>query len=49
MHSLKINGILHQVDVEDEMPLLWVLRDERRWTPIWTPVSSQKMTIPVPH
>ena len=28
MHSLKINGILHQVDVEDEMPLLWVLRDE---------------------
>ena len=28
MHSLKINGILHQVDVEDDMPLLWVLRDE---------------------
>ena len=28
MFSLKINGYLHQVDVEDEMPLLWVLRDE---------------------
>ena len=28
MFSLKINGSLHQVDVEDEMPLLWVLRDE---------------------
>ena len=28
MHSLKINGTLHQVDVEDDMPLLWVLRDE---------------------
>ena len=28
MFSLKINGTLHQVDVEDEMPLLWVLRDE---------------------
>ena len=28
MYSLKINGNIHQVDVEDEMPLLWVLRDE---------------------
>ena len=28
MFSLKINGNIHQVDVEDEMPLLWVLRDE---------------------
>ena len=28
MFLLKINGNLHQVDVEDEMPLLWVLRDE---------------------
>ena len=28
MHTLKINGKLHQVDVEDDMPLLWVLRDE---------------------
>ena len=28
MFSLKINGNLHQVDVEDEMPLLWVLSDE---------------------
>ena len=28
MFSLKINGNLHQVDVEDQMPLLWVLRDE---------------------
>ena len=28
MLSLKINGNLHQVDVEVEMPLLWVLRDE---------------------
>ena len=28
MRSLKINGTTHQVDVEDDMPLLWVLRDE---------------------
>ena len=28
MYSLNINGNLHQVDVEDDMPLLWVLRDE---------------------
>ena len=28
MQTLIINGIRHQVDVEDEMPLLWVLRDE---------------------
>ena len=28
MFSLKINGNLHQVDVEVEMPLLWVLRAE---------------------
>jgi isoquinoline 1-oxidoreductase alpha subunit len=28
MHTLKINGEIHQVDVEDDMPLLWVLRDE---------------------
>ena len=28
MQTLIINGIKHQIDVEDEMPLLWVLRDE---------------------
>ena len=28
MHMLKIKGTTHQLDVEDEMPLLWVLRDE---------------------
>ena len=28
MDSLMINGTTFQVDVEDEMPLLWVLRDE---------------------
>src|ERR1700733_4668867 len=27
MLSLKINGQDHQVDVPDEMPLLWVIRD----------------------
>jgi isoquinoline 1-oxidoreductase alpha subunit len=26
--QLKINGGLHDVDVSDDMPLLWVLRDE---------------------
>jgi isoquinoline 1-oxidoreductase alpha subunit len=26
--QLKINGTTHDVDVEDDMPLLWVLRDE---------------------
>ena len=28
MHSLKINEKLYHVEVEDDMPLLWVLRDE---------------------
>ena len=28
MQTLRINGKKHQIDVEDEMPLLWVLRDE---------------------
>ena len=28
MLSLNVNGRDHQVDVEPEMPLLWVLRDE---------------------
>ncbi len=27
-NDLTINGIVHRVDVDDEMPLLWVLRDE---------------------
>jgi isoquinoline 1-oxidoreductase alpha subunit len=26
--ELKVNGKTHQIDVEPEMPLLWVLRDE---------------------
>ena len=26
--QLRINGTLHEVDVEDDMPLLWILRDE---------------------
>lgn len=25
---LTVNGVAHQVDVEEDMPLLWVLRDE---------------------
>ena len=28
MIELKVNGTEHQIDVEPEMPLLWVLRDE---------------------
>ncbi len=28
MQTLIVNGTRHDVDVEDEMPLLWVLRDE---------------------
>jgi isoquinoline 1-oxidoreductase alpha subunit len=28
MLKLKVNGQLHEVDVEPDMPLLWVLRDE---------------------
>ena len=27
-HHLKINGETHQVDLPDDVPLLWVLRDE---------------------
>jgi len=30
--ELKINGKIHQVAVEDNMPLLWVLRDELNMT-----------------
>ena len=26
--KLKVNGISHELDVEDEAPLLWVIRDE---------------------
>jgi aerobic-type carbon monoxide dehydrogenase small subunit (CoxS/CutS family) len=26
--KLTVNGKTHEVDVEDDMPLLWVLRDE---------------------
>ena len=28
MVTVKVNGIAHKLDVPDEMPLLWVLRDE---------------------
>ena len=28
MISIRVNGTSHQLDVEAEMPLLWVLRDE---------------------
>jgi len=28
MIAITVNGTSHQLDVEDEMPLLWVLRDE---------------------
>ena len=30
--QLTVNGQTHQVDVEDDMPLLWVLRDELNYT-----------------
>ena len=26
--QLRVNGTVHEVDVEEDMPLLWVLRDE---------------------
>lgn len=26
--KLTVNGVIHEVDVSDDMPLLWVLRDE---------------------
>jgi isoquinoline 1-oxidoreductase subunit alpha len=26
--TLKVNGIAHDLDIEDEAPLLWVIRDE---------------------
>jgi isoquinoline 1-oxidoreductase alpha subunit len=28
MVRLKVNGVVHDLDVEDEAPLLWVIRDE---------------------
>ena len=27
MYSLQVNGVRHEVDAPDDMPLLWVLRD----------------------
>jgi isoquinoline 1-oxidoreductase subunit alpha len=32
MHELTINGLQHRVDVPDDMPLLWLLRDVLRMT-----------------
>ena len=32
MVSLNVNGRQHSIDVEDDMPLLWALRDEIRLT-----------------
>ena len=32
MMKLTVNGVSHEVDVEDDMPLLWVLRDELQLT-----------------
>jgi isoquinoline 1-oxidoreductase alpha subunit len=26
--NLRVNGVSHQLDIEEDMPLLWVLRDE---------------------
>jgi isoquinoline 1-oxidoreductase alpha subunit len=26
--TLRVNGVVHELDVEDEAPLLWVIRDE---------------------
>ena len=26
--KLKVNGVIHELDVEDDAPLLWVIRDE---------------------
>ena len=26
--TIRVNGVVHELDVEPEMPLLWVLRDE---------------------
>ena len=31
--QLKINGTVHDLDVEDDAPLLWVIRDEVGLTP----------------
>lgn len=28
MVSIRVNGVAHQLDVEDETPLLWVIREE---------------------
>ena len=28
MVTVKVNGVAHSLDVPDDMPLLWVLRDE---------------------
>ncbi|MFC3192751.1 (2Fe-2S)-binding protein [Marinicella sediminis] len=30
--KLTVNGVSHEVDVEEDMPLLWVLRDELQLT-----------------
>jgi aerobic-type carbon monoxide dehydrogenase small subunit (CoxS/CutS family) len=28
MRSINVNGVEHKIDVQDDMPLLWVIRDE---------------------
>ncbi len=30
--QITVNGVQHEIDVEDDMPLLWVLRDELKLT-----------------
>src|SRR5579863_8501761 len=30
--SLNVNGTIHDLDIEDDVPLLWVLRDELKLT-----------------
>lgn len=32
MHTIKVNGVAHQVDSDDDTPLLWVIRDQLQMT-----------------
>ena len=41
MVSIKVNGTSHQLDVEGETPLLWVLREEIGLTGFPARLSTQ--------
>jgi aerobic-type carbon monoxide dehydrogenase small subunit (CoxS/CutS family) len=46
--KLSVNGRIHDVDVEPEMPLLWVLRDELKLAPAPNTAAASRNAAPAP-